>query len=242
MSDILNKYIRVAGERWDQLSNVWMLVVEPKEIGNISDLAQDIEMSERAHNRLIRKFVQCHGWTKNKNYKPEPIDVILQVAAKHQGNYREKAISLGCDVYVQESGGYCHAPGDDSDFRIIDECYGYDYPIKGEIGDIVIVENDILCEYKWRNYLATRFPGKEISVLNCFDTRCVEFVKEYIKDAEYVTFSTTFTNFDWFDTLNKSVTNQKIIGYSHDSEKWGEAVSLFDHEIEIVKTLRSDHE
>lgn len=235
MSRMLNRYIRVAGDGWNQLSEAWLLVIDPEplpdEVDKLKAWWAGVKAADRVQERLVRKYVQCHNW--EKGYPPNDIELFLQLTAKHKGNYKEIAMKHNSEVLVQESGGYC-LPNDK--MQIIEERIDYDYPIENETAKIVIIENDVSSEYKWRDYLKRRFPGEKITVRNLFDTYQPEYLKKFLADAEYVTFSTTFSSFYWWDLLNESISDKhKVIGYSHQPEKWAEALERFDYDVEIVE-------
>ena len=82
--------------------------------------------------------------------------------------------------------------------------------------EVVICENDKTAEPELVNYLQDRFPNKTISTINFFDLRSEKEVNEIFKKATYITFSTTFSNFDWFKKLSNNLSeNHKVIGFCH---------------------------
>lgn len=81
-----------------------------------------------------------------------------------------------------------------------------------------------------------RFPEKKILTINYFDLRSEHEVEQYFEKAEIITFSTTFTRFDWFEKLTKFSKHKKTIGYCHHVENWKMALKI-NAEVEIVNSI-----
>lgn len=120
--------------------------------------------------------------------------------------------------------------------EIIEEKFDTDFPIE-DYAEIVICENDRIAEYKWIEFLKRRYPNKAITTINYFDLRSENEVSKYFENAKYITFSTTFSSFDWFKKLTRFATNEhKILGYCHDPSKWDEALKI-NPNVTVIKSI-----
>jgi hypothetical protein len=119
--------------------------------------------------------------------------------------------------------------------EILEERYDLNFPIEN-FADIVICENDEKADYDWLQYLKKTYPDKTIATINYFDLRTEKEVEEYFDKASLVTFSTTFTNMEWFKKLTKIATNQTIIGYCHNADKWKEALTI-NPNVQIIEKI-----
>ena len=96
------------------------------------------------------------------------------------------------------------------------------FPRENSNAQIVVCENDYYPEQPWIKYLNGLFPDQPIDVLNLFRTRkdlAVEL------DVEYITFYTTFAQYDWFELILDTIidngwTDKKIMGYCVDRNRW----------------------
>lgn len=116
---------------------------------------------------------------------------------------------------------------------VIDEKIDTTFPVDN-FGDIVICENAQFAEKKWAEYLNKRFPNKTIATINFFKSREIEEIKKYFEKASIVTFSTTFSDFEWFKKMISCLDNQKVIGFSENKDGWQEALSYYS-DIDIVE-------
>lgn len=108
------------------------------------------------------------------------------------------------------------------------------FPNDDIFADVVICENDKTSDPDWIEYLQARFRNKTISTINFFDLRTDTEVKEIFSKAKYVTFSTTFTNMEWFKKLTRCLSDTNIvIGYTSNSSKWSEALKI-NKNVEVV--------
>ena len=122
------------------------------------------------------------------------------------------------------------------DNEIIAETFDCNFPIE-EFGEIVICENDQVAEYDWVEYLKKRFPKKKIVTINFFDLRSEKEVETYFEKAKIITFSTTFTRYQWFEKLSKFATaKHEIIGFCHDKENWSRALEI-NKNIEVITRM-----
>lgn len=106
---------------------------------------------------------------------------------------------------------------------ITNSIFSETFPGDSNSADIVVCENDYDPEPFWIEHLQAAFPGKTIRVLNLFggrgDTLDIDL------DVLHITFSTTFTSYDWFESILDTIirnnwTGVQIIGYCGDPTKW----------------------
>ena len=60
--------------------------------------------------------------------------------------------------------------------------------------------------------------------------------EKYFSKAKYITFSTTFSKYEWFEKLTKFSSDKKIIGYCHNSENWKYAIDI-NPNVEIINKI-----
>lgn len=207
----MNRYVKVKGH------DNWFLVLSENdyEPNNFSDTMQE---------KILRSEVaQLH----NPNAKMD-FEHRLILAATRKLDYERLAQKYGT-ILIRPIGSFMPLRGNE----IVDEKYDTDFPID-EFGEIVICENDSKPEWKWVEYLKNKFPNKTIVTINYFDLRSENEIKQYFERARYITFSTTFSSFEWFKKLTRLSTDEhKIIGYSHNPDKWVEAKEI-NNNIKII--------
>lgn len=212
---MLNRYVKVVGH------TNWFLVLDPStnEPKNLSEDMREI---------MIRSELN----TLHSPATPDKQDLrqrLIMLGASEL-NY-EKIANKSGTILVRPSGSYMLLVHNE----ITEEKYDSHFPIN-EFGEVVICENDKNAEYSWVQYLKQRFPGKKIVTINFFDMKSNVEILEYFKHAEYITFSTTFTNIEWFEKLTElSESRHKIIGWCHDYTRW-EYVNKINPGVEIVKS------
>lgn len=210
----MNKYVKV-----DCHKN-WFLVLSEndKEPYNLSS-----DMGER----MMRSEVcALHGDNPKKD-----IQHRLVALATREINYENLVKKYGT-ILIRPSGTFMLLYGN----VVIEECFDNNFPIE-IFGEIVICENDRIAEHKWVDYLKKTYPNKKIVTINYFDLRSDSEVEKYFEKAELITFSTTFSNMDWFKKLNNHLSIiHKVIGYSHDMDKWEEALKI-NNTVEVVESL-----
>lgn len=209
----LNRYVKVKGH-----SN-WFLVLE----------AGDYEpngLSEKMQEKILRSEVCA---LHNPDAKMDFVHRV-KLAATRSINYESLAEKYGT-ILIRPIGSFMLLYNNE----IISETFDTDFPID-EFAEIVICENDKKAEYKWVEYLKARFPNKKILTINYFDLRSENEVAKYFDKADYITFSTTFSNYEWFEKLTKFSNGKKIIGYCHNPEKW-ELANQINPNVEIVGTI-----
>jgi len=210
---MLSRYVKVKGH------TNWFLVLEAdsKAPDGLNEVMQEI--------RLNSEVCDVHN--------PQPrMDFThrITLAATRNIDYESLAKKYGT-ILIRPIGSFMLLLHNE----ITDEKFDTDFPIE-DFGEIVICENDQKAENKWIRYLQKNFPNKKIVTINFFDLRSEEVVEKYFSKAEYITFSTTFSNLDWFKKLSKFSGNKKVIGYSHDKEKWVQAKEI-NPNVEIVSQL-----
>jgi len=206
----MNKYVKVVGH------TNWFLVIEQgtKEPDNLSAKMGEIRL------RSVTDLLNSEPATQDSWQR-------IQMLALHTRDYESLAAKYGT-LLIRPIGSYMTLRGN----QITEEKYDAHFPVSNT-GQIVICENDLVAESKWVKYLTHRFPDKTIVTINCFNMKSDEEIQLYFKDAEYITFSTTFSNVEWFETMTRLIDNQKVIGYCSDSEKWAEAKIIYPN-VEIV--------
>lgn len=210
----LNRYVKVKGH------NNWFLVLEAGD-------NEPSDFSEIMQEKIIRSEVcALHNPQATMDFKHR---VIL--AATKEINYENLAQKYGT-ILIRPIGSFMPLYYNE----ITEEVFDTDFPIE-DYAKIVICENDRKAEHNWVKYLEKRFTGEKIITINYFDLRSEEEIKKYFEEAEYITFSTTFTNFEWFKKLTKFIKNKhKVIGYCHDYNNWEEAKKIYS-KIEIIKEI-----
>lgn len=186
---------------------------------------KNLGIIEPMNEKLKRSVFSLHA-----EYNNDWMYRMIKLNAKNL-DYEESYLKLNKTLYIRPNGVYMTLGKGNT---IIEEKYCNFFPedIKAQI---VICENDKVAEYKWKKYLNKRFPNQTIKTINFFDLRSDENIQHNFEDVEYITFSTTFSNYDWFNKLLKNKNdNQKIIGYCKDLKMWNEIDTT---NIEIVTNL-----
>lgn len=213
----LNRYVKVKGH-----PNWFMLLTFTDK--------EPVGFSKNMQERILRSEVlELHNDTPKAR-----MDFVHRVtlAATREIDYTALSKKYGA-ILIREIGSFMPLHLSD----IIEERFDTHFPAT-EFADILICENDRRCEYNWKMYLEKRFPAeKGILTLNYFDLRSEDDIKQYFDKATYITFSTTFTNIEWFEKLARLVTDKhKVIGYCHNPEMWEQAKKIYSN-VEIIKSL-----
>lgn len=209
----MNRYVKVKGHP------NWFLVFN-------ADTIVD-GLNETMQQKLIRSEVNT---LHNDNGRDMGNLTRLKFVAVMSIDYSELIKKYG-EIIIRPSGSYMPMRGNE----ITEEAYAESFPVD-EFGDIVICENDANAEYDWVEYLKKRFPKKKIITINFFDLRHEKEVSDYFAKAEIITFSTTFSNYEWFKKLTKLSVGKKVLGYCHDKEKWHDAIEI-NPTVEIVEKI-----
>lgn len=209
----MNRYIKIKGH------DNWFLVLEANqnEPKHLSNIMQEL--------MLRSEVCALHDSNSKKDFKHR-----LILLATRNINYEELANIHGT-ILIRSIGSFmplCHN-------EIVAEKFDINFPIE-DFGEIVICENDKQAEWKWVKYLENRFPNKKILTINYFDLKNEKEVEEYFNKAEYITFSTTFSSYVWFERLSKFSKGKKIIGFCHIRDNWDRALEI-NEQIEIVEEL-----
>lgn len=85
-------------------------------------------------------------------------------------------------------------------------------PGENKTADIVVCENDAQPEQWWIDNLRATFEGKSITTLTNFSLRSKESLIERFKAASIISFTTTFSNWNWFETLLDVMIENNLIG------------------------------
>ncbi len=210
----LFRFVKVLGHK------NWFLVLEAGQ-------DEPDSFSEIMQEKILRSEVlELHNPNLTMDYAQR-----ITLAATHEIDYQKLANKYGT-LLIRPIGSYMPLHG----YSITDEIFDTDFPIE-EFAEIVICENDNKAEYKWVEYLKKRFPNKKIITINYFDLRSESEVIKYFEKAEYITFSTTFSNYEWYKKLSKFANStHKIIGYCHSKENWNDALEI-NKNVEIIETI-----
>lgn len=207
----MNRFVKVKG-----YPN-WFLA-----ISKIEDIPNNLE-------RDSAKKILEHEFHQHVKRKDDLFAGRVHFAANHMPDYAGHLKKYG-PIVVREIGSFMTL----KESEVIDEKFSEGFPID-EYGEIVICENDGEPEQYWLEYLEKRFPGKKIVTINHFKYRHESEVAEYFAKAKHVTFSTTFSDFDWFKKLTKNLTSDnEVIGYCHDKNRWVEAKEIYPN-VEVVE-------
>jgi hypothetical protein len=209
----MNRYVKVKGHE------NWFLVLESGE-------DEPDGLSEIMQEKILRSEVCA---LHDPNAKMDFTHRII-LAATRNIDYESLAKKYGV-ILIRPIGSYMLLSGNE----ITEETFDTDFPID-EFGDIVICENDQKAEYKWVEYLKSRFPNQKILTINYFDLRSESEVEKYFNNAKYITFSTTFSKYNWFEKLTKFSKDKQVIGYCHNPENWDRANEI-NPNIEIVNNI-----
>jgi len=182
---------------------------------------------------MQERLIDNHMYTlHDKKTNDLDFDKRLTMLATNQIDYLSIVAKSGT-ILIRPSGTFMLLRGTD----VIEECFGYYFPTD-TYGEIVICENSNKAEYDWVEYLNRNYPGKTIKTINFFYQRTDEEIRNIFSRAELVTFSTTFSNYDWFKKLNSNIhSHNRIIGYCHDEEKWGYALEI-NSNIQVIKKIK----
>lgn len=215
----MNRYVKITGH-----SN-WFLCVEPNTASNKLD-----DLNEVMAERMKRKIFD--GIHSSREYEKQTVQEKLLFHCTNEIDYKSLANKYNKTIVVRPYGSFMYLPTNPNE--IIEERLDYDFP-KNQFADIVICENDEKPYYEWVQYLKKRFPNKSIETLNFFDNTKEEKIIECFKNAEYVTFYTTFTDLEWFKKMVHCLhPNNKVIGYCTDTAMWDVVLKIYN-KMEVVE-------
>lgn len=218
----MNKFVKIKGYP----HNYFMTISKVEELPDgISDTMQ----------KRIETVVGSELMSK-KDYHPQIFFERFHHAVHNKPDYEGILKKLpGKTLLIRPIGSFMILHDDHEIEEIV---YSKDFPEENSDAKIVVCENDMEAESQWIEYLNKRFPEQKIKVLNFFRTRSEESLKESFSGVDFITFSTTFSSFDWFEKAVKCSDNQKIIGYSHSPQNWDKAKVISGSRIlEIVNKL-----
>jgi hypothetical protein len=211
-----NRYVKVEGHP------NWFLVLEENQ--SLPDNF-NIVMQEKI---LRSEVYTLHG---GMTIDKSDFDRRLKLLACQQIDYQTIANKYGT-ILIRPTGSYMPLHGNE----ITEERFDAHFPIDS-FSEIVICENDKKAELEWVKKLQKMFPEKAITTINFFDLRSEQEVSEYFKHAKYITFSTTFSKYEWFEKLSRNLnSNHKVIGYCHNEENWKTALEI-NPNVEIINQL-----
>ncbi len=209
----LNRYVKIKGHP------NWFLVLE-------ADDDEPDGLSEIMQEKILRSEVCA---LHNPDVKMDFVHRV-KLAATRKLDYESLAKKYGT-ILIRPIGSYMSLYQNE----IVAETFDTNFPIE-DFAEIVICENDREAEYKWVEYLKNRFPKKKILTINFFDLRSESEVEKYFSKAKFITFSTTFTRFQWFEKLSKFARYKRVIGYCHSPENWKVALEIHPN-VEVVESI-----
>lgn len=184
---------------------------------------------------MQEKILRSEVYTIHGGHKIDTTDWEKRVtlAATRKIDYEALAEKYGT-IIIRPIGSFMLLSGEEITDERFDSNFNDTYFPNDSFTEVVICENDKTAEPKMINYLQDRFPNKTISTINFFDLRSEKEVNAIFKKATYITFSTTFSNFEWFKKLSNNLSeNHKVIGFCHNEEKWTEALKI-NRNVEII--------
>jgi hypothetical protein len=193
-------------------SNVWLWEVTPHTEGNL--IPADVFIQRQTKNLFGQFMTTPKGLASDVSYRRKLIATVP--------NYPEMAKDSGETIYVRAVGSYTTVHPS----QIAERVFAMDFPT-GK-ADICICENDETPEPFWLSFLQSKYPDKTIKTINNFSSRTVESLQEEFKGVKILTFSTTFTNFRWYETAIKiaKLKGIPVVGYSHDEAAWEKAKNI----------------
>lgn len=223
----MNTYVKITGHK------NWFREILP-------DDPKDIEFNWNMQERILKATAREYFYPKTDNTLLRQQAIArVNVVRNNFCDYFEVARKYNCPVYVRENGSYITvAPsiGQKVEKRIL----AHGFPVKP--AEIVICENDEFPEPFWLAYLIRRFPGKTIETINYFNQRSIDEVKDAFASADYITFSTTFSSYNWYEkAVSVATANQKVIGYAYSESSWKQALKIATSKgIEVEVVLNKD--
>lgn len=217
---IMSKFVKIEGYEG------WFLVID-----NIDQTTNSLneQMQERLE-RYVGGEIKQEG---DKRLFLERFSCITNNKIDYRTIFK-KYSHIG-SLLIREIGSYMFLT---KDLKITEIVYSECFPNKQSTADIIVCENDFEADAEWINYLTKRFKDKKIKVLYFFNSRDNHEIKKVFEKATLITFSTTFTNTEWFEKLIANLTYQKVIGFCWDFNKWGEIEHLYRNvNIEIIENL-----
>lgn len=224
----MRKFIKIVDPRIkndDYQDKSWFLVVEPNNNQNLDDFNFKEILTDLNIKRAFNEF--------RENKADTPLDLLLNIDSLiARLDYQKKANDWNETILVRRNGTYM---GMSKEYQITEIAYGNDFPVNN-IGKIVVCENDAYAEDFWIDYLAYRFPDKQITVINNFRHRSKSEIDTYFEKAEFITFSSTFSNLDWWVKVSESLkSHNKVVGFSHSERELKKALIFFKpKDIEII--------
>ena len=188
----------------------------------------DTEYLQERHLEVVKWDMYHRKGDPNSGIRPDWIHRV-RFAAEYPIDYGE-ALERYSQIVVNHAGGYQPLRGLEVENIIYQDVLQW----PSQNTDIVIMENQIYPEPKWLEYLTLNFPTKTIKTVSHTHLLSTEQIKAEISRAKIISFSTTFTDYQWLiNTLLAANPNQKIIGYCGDKTRWDE----FPEELKTLSLL-----
>lgn len=212
----MQKFVKVRGyDEW------FMLLERPEDVPENMSQTMQMRMKQSVSKDLF------HSTAGLDNMLMGHLSIIAHNAPDYVGMIQQHGTIL-----VREIGSWMTL----GKMQIVDEVESTDYPTDSVEYDIVVCENDAHAPKDWLDYLSSRYPDRSVHVISYFRSRDDEYVKDIFEKCNLITFSTTFTSFDWFHKLINNLPDRqvKIVGRSSNNRSWVYAQNIiFGRKIEL---------
>ena len=216
----MKKYVQISG-----YGDQWFWLIES--IDDIDDDTTD-ELQEKME-AVVKSDLYTDGSKTNLK-----LDWLARVSAVQANpvDYSSMFLKYG-PIVVREIGSFMLYDSN----SVVNTIMADKFPSKNSSADIVVCENDYHPEMPWIVYLNRLFPDQCINVLNLFRTRKNLSVELNVK---YITFYTTFTNYDWFERILDTIlengwTGKKIIGHCVDRDRWTFPIGIYEKVTSVIE-------
>lgn len=216
------KFVKVKCNHYKITYDNWFLLLESPILSTDQMVQFNGNMIKTVFNKMF------HGDTS----QIERLGSNFKHVLSNPVNYNELLKKYQMPLLIREIGSYMLLGNEHeiTDVFCSDNC---DWPLNS--GEIVVCENDLEAPIHWINYLTERFPTTPITIINNFRNRDKDTVKKLIQAAKTVTFTTTFNNLDWWETVCDSILPyHKVVGQCFDDDAWNTATQNLKFNIERV--------
>ena len=116
------------------------------------------------------------------------------------------------------------------------------WPIDGD-GKLIVCENDFSVNNEWWDKLSYEFPNYCPTTVNNFFARSQSEIQRIVDNADVITFTTTFSNLDWFDklytALYRTKQSKKLYFHCSNDDIWSNILEKYPriithHDLQIV--------
>ena len=190
----MNKFVKLEGFEG------WFLFMDSE-----IDIEQVINFNKKSFTGIVSKFLKTTD-DGSLEYKNLEMKAKFLMTNNVGINYNQILQKYNQPILIREIGSWMIF----HDQRIIETFSSkhFSWPIVDK-SSIVICENDLEPEQWWVDYLTERFPEQSIQTLNCFSQRSDDDLRENLEYPSIITFTTTFTQLQWFENLINTIQHQK---------------------------------